>query len=72
MPRLLLSEAMIGVGLGLLIGVPVALAAAGYLAPYLYATNPRDPLALIFALPLSINGEGVGGEVRQRRASREF
>jgi len=45
--RLLVSDAMKGVALGLVIGTPVALVAGRVVAPYLYGIAPNDPLVFV-------------------------
>jgi ABC-type antimicrobial peptide transport system permease subunit len=58
------------VGIGIAIGIPVALAAARLIASQLYGLKPYDPLTLVLAA-LTLAGVGlVAGYVPARRATK--
>lgn len=45
--RLLVSDAMRAVLIGLVVGIPTSLAAARVVQPYLFGVEPRDPVSLV-------------------------
>jgi macrolide transport system ATP-binding/permease protein len=55
---------------GLVIGLPVALAASKLVESFLFGTEPNDPLAITAAVAMLLAATGVAAYVPARRASR--
>ena len=58
MIRLVLRQSAWVMGIGVILGVPAALAATRVLQMYLYGVGPRD-LATFVGIPLALIGVGV-------------
>jgi predicted permease len=67
--RLVLSEAMVLVVLGLVAGVPLSLAGSQFLHSFLFGVNGADPLALLAVISLLGAVATVAGFLPARRAS---
>jgi predicted permease len=68
--RLVLSRALLVIGLGMIVGFGVSAWASTLVAPLLYGLQPRDPITLVTsAVVLGIVG-GLAGWLPARRASR--
>ena len=50
--RAMMGETLLGVGLGLMIGIPAAIAASRLMKPFLFGVSPNDPVALGAAILL--------------------
>jgi len=61
--------AFMQVGLGLLIGIPLALLGGRYMADQLYGVKPYDPLSLGIAVLVLAAAAAVAGFVPARRAA---
>ncbi len=67
--RMVLKEASIQVGLGLLIGIPVAIIAAHYMVDQLYGVKSYDPISMLIALLALSASAMVAGFIPARRAA---
>ena len=56
-------------GLGLAIGVPVAILGAGYIADQLYGVRAYDPLSLLIAVSVLLGSATVAGFIPARHAA---
>jgi putative ABC transport system permease protein len=68
--RLLVGDAMSGVMIGLLIGLPGALLAGRLVAPYLFKVTPRDPTSFLVVSVLLVAVTAVASFLPARLASR--
>ena len=67
--RMVMRSALLQTALGLVIGIPVALIAAHYMADQLYAVKPYDPLSLAIAVVVLSAAASVAGFIPARRAA---
>ena len=67
--RMVMRSAILQMALGLVIGIPVALIAAHYMADQLYAVKPDDPLSLAIAVVVLSAAASVAGFIPARRAA---
>jgi ABC-type antimicrobial peptide transport system permease subunit len=65
-----LREVLILVAAGLVISLPVALAASKYLESFLFGTKPRDPAAFAVAVTALLIATILAGYVPAWKASR--
>ena len=65
----MLRTAFLQVGLGLAIGIPVALAGARLMADQLYGVSSYDPLSLAVAVVVLSIAAAVAGIIPARRAA---
>ena len=63
-------EALLLVGMGVAIGVPLALALARSVSSLLYGLKPTDPLTILAAVVLLFAVAGIASYLPARRASR--
>jgi putative ABC transport system permease protein len=68
--RLLLGDAMTGVALGLMIGLPAALLAGRLVRPYLFAVGPDDPVSIVAVGALLVAVTAVASFLPARSAGR--
>ena len=68
--RLVMRGALSLVGLGLLIGVPVALVGARFMADQLYGVKAYDPMSLLAAIAILAVAAMAAGFIPARKASR--
>lgn len=68
--RLVMRGALSLVGLGLLIGVPVALVGARFMADQLYGVEAYDPVSLLAAVAILAVAAMAAGFIPARKASR--
>ena len=68
--RALLREVLVLVAAGLAISVPAALGTSRFVASFLFAMQPNDPLALMLAVAILLGAVLLAGYVPARRASR--
>jgi ABC-type antimicrobial peptide transport system permease subunit len=67
---LVLREGMVLVAIGLLVGIPLALAATRLLSSFLFGLKSTDPLSLIAVVLLLGMVAAIAGFIPARRASR--
>ena len=67
--RMVMRGALLQAGLGLAIGVPVALLGARYMADQLYKVRSYDPLSLAIAVVVLLASAAVAGFIPARRAA---
>jgi len=67
---LVLREAMLLVAIGLLIGIPLALAGTRVLHSFLFGLKSTDPLSLVAVVLLLGTVAAVAGFIPARRAAR--
>jgi ABC-type antimicrobial peptide transport system permease subunit len=67
--RLLVSDAMQGVAIGLAIGIPAALLAAQIVSPYLFRIAPNDPVVFASVALLLVIATAVASAIPARRAA---
>jgi ABC-type antimicrobial peptide transport system permease subunit len=67
--RMVLRGAFLQVGLGLAIGIPVALIGGHYMADQLYAVRTYDPLSILIAVVVLSLAAGLAGFIPARRAA---
>lgn len=67
---MVLRQVFILAMVGLAISVPVALAAAKFVASFLYGMKPNDPLSLTLAVAVLLGAALVAGYLPARKASR--
>lgn len=68
--ELVLSEAMVLVGIGLLIGIPLALASTRVLHSFLFGLKSTDPLSLVAVILLLGFVAAIAGFIPARRAAK--
>jgi len=66
---MVLRGASIQVGLGLLIGIPIAIIAAHYMVDQLYGVKSYDPLSMLIALLTLSASAAIAGFIPARRAA---
>jgi ABC-type antimicrobial peptide transport system permease subunit len=66
---MVLRGAFMQVGLGLLIGIPVALLGAHAMASQLYNVRTYDPVSLLLAVAALLLATAIAGVVPARRAA---
>ena len=69
MVRMVLREAFLQVGLGLAIGIPIALLGARFIASQLYNVSSYDPVSLLVAIAALLLSTAIAGAVPARRAA---
>ena len=67
--RMVMRGAFTQVGLGLLIGIPVALVGGRYMADQLYGVKPYDPVSMGIAILVLMGAAAVAGFIPARRAA---
>jgi predicted permease len=67
--KMVLRGAILQAGLGLAIGVPIALIGAHYMADQLYQVRTYDPLSLVIAIVVLSASAAIAGFIPARRAS---
>jgi predicted permease len=67
--KMVMRGAFFQAGLGLAIGVPVAIVGARYMADQLYGVKSYDPLSLLFAMVVLLMSATVAGFIPARRAA---
>ena len=67
---MVLREVAIMAGVGLAIGVPIALASSRLIESFLFAMKPNDPRTLAVAIVILLGAALVAGYAPARRASR--
>ena len=68
--QLVLREAMLLVGVGLAIGIPVSLASSRVLHGFLFGLNSTDPLSLTAVVLLLGTVAAIAGMIPARRATK--
>lgn len=68
--QMVLREAMLLVGIGLAIGIPVSLATGGVLRSYLFGLKSTDPVSLCLVIVILGTVAAVAGFIPARRATR--
>ena len=68
--RMVMGEVALLVGIGLTVGLGVALATTRLVASFHYGLTPNDPLTLSFAVALLTGVACLAGYLQARRASR--
>jgi predicted permease len=68
--KMVLRGALLQAGVGLLIGIPVALGAARWMTDQLYQVRSYDPLSLVTAVVVLLVSATVAGFVPARRAAQ--
>jgi len=68
--RMVLREAIFQAGLGLIIGIPIAILGARALADQLYQVRPYDPVSMSIAVVVLIASAALAGFIPARRAAR--
>ena len=67
--RLMLRGAFMQVGLGLAIGIPIALVGGHYMADQLYSVRSNDPASLAIAIAVLALAAALAGFIPARRAA---
>jgi len=67
--RMVMRGAIVQAGLGLLIGVPIAMLAARYMTDQLYSVHSYDPMSLVIAVVVLGASAAVAGFIPARRAA---
>ncbi len=67
--RMVLRGAFVQVGLGLALGIPIALIGARYMADQLYAVRSYDPLSIAIAVVVLSGAAALAGFIPARRAA---
>lgn len=70
MVRLLVGDAMLGVVVGLIVGLPAALLAGRLVRPYLFGITPNDPTSLVVVVVLLVVVTAAASFVPARLAGR--
>ena len=70
MLQMVLREAMLLVGIGLAIGIPLSLATSGVLRSYLFGLKSTDPVSLCVVIVILGTVAAVAGFIPARRATR--
>ena len=68
--RLVIGETLTVAGLGILLGVPAAMAATRLVSTFLYGVNPGDPITLAAAATLLAATAAIAGFIPATRAAR--
>jgi len=72
--RMILRESFVLVAVGIVIGIPVALASArvasSVLSDLLFGVKPNDPFNLVFAIAVMVGVSLTAGFIPARRAAR--
>jgi predicted permease len=68
--RMVLREVALLIGIGLIVGLGVALATTRFVASFLYGTKSNDPLTLSVAAGVLVLVAAIAGYLPARRASR--
>jgi putative ABC transport system permease protein len=68
--RMVMAEVALLIGIGVMVGLGVALAAARFVAGFLYGLTPSDPLTFSLAVALLTGAASLAGYLQARRASR--
>ena len=68
--QLVLRESMLLVGVGLICGIPIALATARFLHSFLFGLKSTDPISLLLVVVLLSIVAALAGFIPARRASR--
>ncbi len=68
--RLVMRESMILVGIGVVVGLAIALASGRFVATLLFGLPPTDPMSIALASGVMILVSAVAGYLPARRASR--
>jgi len=68
--RMVLNELALLIGIGLVVGLGVALATTRFVASFLYGLQPNDPLTLLLAASVLGGVGALAGYLPARRASR--
>jgi ABC-type antimicrobial peptide transport system permease subunit len=67
--RMVMRSAFLQAGLGLAIGVPVAIFGARTMADQLYGVRSYDPVSLLIAMAVLLGSAAVAGFIPARRAA---
>ena len=67
---LVMRESLRLVGAGVLIGLPIALASAGWISALLFGLTPVDPLSLAFSILILLFFSALAGYIPARKASQ--
>ena len=67
--RMVMRGAFFQAGLGLVIGIPVAILGARYMADQLYGVRSYDPASLMIAVAVLLASATVAGFIPARRAA---
>jgi predicted permease len=67
---LILREVTLMVGIGALVGLPVAYALTGLVASYLFGLTPQDPLSIAGSVAVLLAITALAGAIPARRATR--
>jgi ABC-type antimicrobial peptide transport system permease subunit len=68
--RLVLRDALLLVGIGIVVGVPLTLAASRVIRSQLHGISPTDPAAFVVALTVLVAGATVAALLPAIRASK--
>jgi putative ABC transport system permease protein len=68
--RMVMAEVALLIGIGVMVGLGIALAAARFVAGFLYGLTPSDPLTFSLAVALLTGAASLAGYLQARRASR--
>lgn len=68
--RLVLSESMVLVGIGIVAGLAIAIGASRFVQAQLYGTPPNDPISIATALAVMLGVAMLAGFLPARRASK--
>ncbi len=67
--RMVLRGAFVQVGLGLALGIPIAMLGAHYMADQLYGVSSYDPMSLVIAIGVLALAAALAGFIPARRAA---
>jgi len=67
--KMVLRGALLQASLGLVIGIPIAIAGARYMADQFYGVRAYDPLSLVIAIAVLLASAAVSGFIPARRAA---
>jgi len=68
--RMVMGEVALLIGIGVMVGLGIALAATRLVAGFLYGLTPSDPLTFSLAVALLTGAASLAGYLQARRASR--
>jgi len=68
--QMVLGEALLLVGIGIVVGIALALGAARLIASLLYGLRPTDPLTLVLTALLMLGAAALAGYLPSRKASQ--